>query len=244
MPEPRSQHATTADSTSIAPKLLLIPAGEFTMGNDAGREDERPAHRVFLPAFRAAVAPVTNAEYAHFVRATDAAPPRFAGDARFNADQQPVVGVSWFEAVAYCAWLTSLTGTPHRLPTEAERERAARGGISGDWPWIGGSLGMHPRYEEIARLDRPHAPSAACANAFGLSCMAENVHEWCSDWYDERYYHASPRVCPGGPASGRRRASRGGSWRHAIKFTRLSARSSIDPSFRYNDYGFRVYTGA
>ena len=240
MPEPH-QYATIADGVSIAPEMAVIPAGEFTMGNDGGREDERPAHRVSLPAFRAVVAPVTNAEYSRFVRATGAAPPRFAGDARFSADQQPVVGVSWFDAVAYCEWMTSLIGTRYRLPTEAERERAARGGASGDWPWEGEHLEAHPLYDQIARLDRPHAPSAACANDLGLWCMAENMHEWCSDWYDERYYHSSPRVCPGGPASGRRRASRGGSWRHAIKFTRISARSSIDPSFRYNDYGFRVY---
>jgi formylglycine-generating enzyme len=244
MPEPQIRYVTTADGVGAPPEMSLIPAGEFTMGNDSGREDERPAHRASLRAFRAAVAPVTNAEYSHFVRATDAVPPRFAGDARFSAGEQPVVGVSWFEAVAYCAWLASLTGTRYRLPTEAERERAARGGSGGDWPWDGEGLETHPRYEEIARLDRPHAPSAACANAFGLWCVAENVHEWCSDWYDERYYHASPRVCPAGPTSGRRRASRGGSWRHAIKFTRVSARSSIDPSFRYNDYGFRVYADA
>ena len=241
MDAPAVQYSTTNDRVSIAPpEMLLIPAGEFTMGNDAGREDERPAHRVCLSAFRAAVAPVTNTEYTRFARATAAAAPRFAEDARFNADQQPVVGVSWFEAVAYCDWLTSVTGTRYRLPTEAERERAARGG-GGDWPWEGQQRDAHPRYDEIARLDRPHAPSAACANALGLWCMAENVHEWCSDWYGERYYHSSPRVCPGGPATGLRRASRGGSWRHAIKFTRVSARSSIDPSFRYNDYGFRVY---
>src|ERR1700674_4561306 len=227
MPEPQVRYATTADGVSTVPEMLLIPAGEFVMGNDGGREDERPAHRVSLPAFRAAVAPVTNAEFRRFVRATDAAAPRFAGEARFNADGQPVVGVSWFEAVAYCAWLTSLLGTRYRLPTEAERERAARGGMSGDWPWAGEHADAHPHYEAIARLDRPHAPSAACANDLGLWCMGENVHEWCSDWYDERYYHASPRDRPDGPASGRRRASRGGSWRHAIKFARISARSSI-----------------
>ena len=242
--EPQPQYAAIAHGASIASEMLVIPAGEFTMGNDGGRADERPAHGVSLPAFRAAVAPVLNVEYSRFVRATGAAPPRFANDARFNAGEQPAVGVSWFEAVAYCEWLASMFGTRYRLPTEAERERAARGGGSGDWPWNGERPDAHPGYEAIARLDRPHAPSAACTNALGLWCMGDNVHEWCSDWYDERYYDSSPRVCPRGPTSGRRRASRGGSWRHAIKFTRISARSSIDPSFRYNDYGFRVYADA
>ena len=242
--ESQTECGAIVDGVSTSAEMLVIPAGEFTMGNDGGRADERPAHGVSLPAFRAAVAPVTNAEYSRFVGATGAAPPPFAGDPRFNAGEQPVVGVSWFEAVAYCKWLASLIGTRYRLPTEAERERAARGSSSGDWPWDGERPDSHPRYEAIARLDRPHAPSAACANTFGLWCMGENVHEWCSDWYDARYYDSSPRMCPGGPTTGRRRASRGGSWRHAIKFARVSARSSIDPSFRYNDYGFRVYADA
>jgi formylglycine-generating enzyme required for sulfatase activity len=72
--------------------------------------------------------------------------------------------------------------------------------------------------------------------------MAENVHEWCSDWYSASYYAVSPAHSPPGPRTGDRRASRGGSWRHSVKFTRINARSSIPPAFRYNDYGFRVYS--
>lgn len=229
--------------TDIAiPTIVAIPAGEFVMGNDAGRPDERPAHRVRVGAFRAAIAPVTNAEYARFVVATGAEPPRFHDDPRFNAGRQPVVGVSWFEAVAYCEWLSSVTGDRYRLPTEAEREYAARAGIeAADWPWAPDRIDAHPLYEQIARLDQPHAPAAACANPFGLRCMAENVHEWCGDWYRDAWYAASPADAPAGPPGGERRASRGGSWRHAIRFTRVSARSSIPPSLRYNDYGFRVY---
>ena len=85
---------------------------------------------------------------------------------------------------------------------------------------------------------------AGCANAFGLFCMADNVHEWCSDWYEPDYYTEAPRLAPTGPATGQRRASRGGSWRHQVKFTRVSARSSLPPDRRYSDYGFRLYADA
>jgi formylglycine-generating enzyme required for sulfatase activity len=90
-------------------------------------------------------------------------------------------------------------------------------------------------------LNEPHAPADACANGFGLRCMAENVHEWCADWYDKGWYARSPVANPRGPRSGKRRVSRGGSWRHSTKFTRVTARASLDPSFRYNDFGLRVY---
>src|SRR5207247_11381746 len=76
--------------------------------------------------------------------------------------------------------------------------------------------------------------------ASGIYTMADNVHEWCMDWYGKDYYKLSPARDPGGPETGSRRASGGGSWRHQIKVTRSSARSSLDPSFRYTDYGFRV----
>jgi formylglycine-generating enzyme required for sulfatase activity len=77
-------------------------------------------------------------------------------------------------------------------------------------------------------------------NGFGLFDMSEGVHEWCSDYYDYSYYSYSPERNPQGAASGTRRSSRGGSWRHKIKFSRCAARSSLPPSFRYADYGFRV----
>lgn len=234
----------------LLPEFVSIAAAEFVMGNDAGARDERPPHVVRLPAYRAAVSPVTNAEYERFVRATNAAPPRFADDARFNDPAQPVVGVSWFEAVAYCEWLSAQTGVRPdgrppgrcRLPTEAEREYASLGGLTGvDWPWSVTPEAQHPLAEEIACLDRPHPPTDRCANGYGLRCMAENVHEWCSDWYALDEYARSPINAPAGPPTGDRKSSRGGSWRHQVKFTRVTARASIPPSFRYNDFGFRVY---
>jgi iron(II)-dependent oxidoreductase len=219
----------------------LIPEGPFVMGDDAGRPDERPAHRVLVSAFRLALLPVTNREYAGFLAGTGHEPPRFWDDERFTAPGQPVVGVSWFDAVAYCAWLSSLTGRRFRLPTEAEREKAARGGLEGaQFPWgddPGPDGGRFPQ-------DAPRPAGLSAANGYGLFDMAYNVHEWCSDWYDPSYYAVSPERDPQGPPSGTRRTSRGGAWRHQIKVSRCSARSSLDPTFRYNDYGFRVATDA
>jgi formylglycine-generating enzyme required for sulfatase activity len=232
-------------STLLLPEMVLLPDGGYYMGNDAGRSDERPAHLVTLKRFHAAVRPVTNAEYRVFLSATDREPPPFIDDPRFSLPGQPVAGVNWHDASAYCRWLTAETGVRFRLPTEAEREFAARGGRADhNWPWGNQPPDARPELSEIAQLEQPHAPRPECANGFGLFCMADNVHEWCADWYAAGYYAASPQDSPRGPARGQRRASRGGSWRHQVKFTRVSARSSLNPNFRYNDFGFRVYADA
>jgi formylglycine-generating enzyme required for sulfatase activity len=222
---------------SVAVSTVLIPAGAFVMGDDAGRADERPAHEVYVSAFAMALLPVTNREYASFLAATGHEEPRFWHDARFSAPEQPVVGVSWHDAVAYCAWLSAATGRRWRLPTEAEREKACRGGIERrPYPW-GDDAG--PEGGRFAQ-DAPFAVGRSAPNGYGLLDMAYNVHEWCSDWYDANYYTRSPERDPQGPATGTRRASRGGAWRHQVKVSRCAARSSLDPSFRYNDYGFRL----
>ena len=226
----------------MIPELVSIRDGRFVMGDDHGRFDERPAHEVSIDACLLGRFPVTNREYASYLTDTGALEPRFWRDQCFAHPLQPVVGVSWFEAIAYCEWLTATTGQIHRLPTEAEREWAATGGIPGaryPWgahepalvgPWARGSAGQH----------QPLPVSGDSPNGFGLCHMADNVHEWCSDWWDPGYYGVSPMCNPQGPASGVRRASRGGAWRHDLKFSRCSARSSLSPDFRYNDYGFRV----
>jgi len=179
-----------------------------------------------------AIVPVTNAHYRRFLESAGHEPPRFWLDSRFNAADQPVVGVSWFDAVAYCDWLSRVTGGRWRLPTEAEREKAARGGESA----TDEDVAVNGRFEQAA----PFAVGLSKPNGYGLFDMTYNVHEWCSDWYGARYYESSPLEDPPGPPSGVRRASRGGAWRHQIKLSRGSARSSLDPTFRYNDYGVRV----
>ncbi|MEO8458157.1 MAG: formylglycine-generating enzyme family protein [Chloroflexota bacterium] len=220
-----------------APETVLIPAGPFTMGDNNARPDEAPAHTVILHAFRIAILPVTNAGYAPFLAATDHEPPRFWDDPAFSAPNQPVVGVSWPDAVAYCEWLSETTCRPFRLPTEAEWEKAARGGRASKYPWGDEPFdGNGGRFEQKASWEVGKAPP----NPYGIIDIGYNIHEWCGDWYDPNYYATSPASDPQGPPTGERRSSRGGAWRHAIKVSRCSARSSIPPDYRYNDYGFRL----
>ena len=190
------------------------------MGSEDGQDNERPVHRVWVDGFRLAECQVTNQEYASFMQASGAERPPLWDDANFNHPQQPVVAISWFEAARYCEWLSGKQGAHYRLPTEAEWERAASGGlVSPRTPWG----------ETVPAGEIPEGPLAGpwrtgCGrpNPYGLCDMGTVVHEWCADWRR-----------PG------RRASRGGSWRHAIRWSSPSASSSLPPTFRYSDYGFR-----
>jgi formylglycine-generating enzyme required for sulfatase activity len=172
---------------------------------------------------------VTNLDFDQFVSATGREPMPFRNADGFRAPLHPVTGVSWFDADAYCAWLARRTGRPFRLPCEAEWEFAARGGLDGKiFPWGDEPPQSRPDYAERWKCG-PEPVGTSAPNGYGLFDMCENVHEWCAEWFDE---------------ARTRRASRGGSWRHHIKISRCSARSSIPPEFRYADYGFRVACGA
>jgi sulfatase modifying factor 1 len=224
-----------------AVNIVFIPAGFFSMGTENGPENEMPRHRVWLDSFGIGRFPVTNREFKKYVLETNAPVPAFWSDAVFSDPEQPVVGVSWNNAVSYCEWLSGRIGKNFRLPTEAERERAARGNQEGFlYPW-GDEL---PSERPFAGYDPmtggPERVGLNSSNGFGLYDMSEGVHEWCSDYYDPGYYRYSPGKNPQGPAAGERRVSRGGSWRHRIKFSRCAARSSLPPTFKYADYGFRL----
>jgi formylglycine-generating enzyme required for sulfatase activity len=211
--------------------LIRIPGGEFQMGQENGRDDERPAHRVTVAPFLLCRFQTTNAHWEAFRKAAGREKVEFAHETA------PATLVNWFDAMAYCHWLSGEWGRHVRLPTEAEWEFAARGGVEGKlYPW-----GDAPRvYDARLWQHGPEPVAAAEPNGYGLFDMCENVHEWCSDWYDAGYYAVSPGENPQGPERGVRRASRGGAWRHHVKFSRCAARSSIPPEFRYADYGFRV----
>ncbi|PYM18334.1 MAG: hypothetical protein DMD81_06270 [Candidatus Rokuibacteriota bacterium] len=208
-------------------RWVHVPAGEFTMGWNDGHPCERPMHRVWLDAFVIAATPVTNAEFAGYVAAAGTAPPPFWTRPEFAKPDQPVVGVSWDDAVAFAAWSGA------RLPTEAEWERAARGGVEGArYPWGNAKPnGLFPA---------PPIVPATPANAFGLTDLSGVCHEWCADWFDESAYTEAPARNPSGPTTGTRRVSRGGAWRHADPWSPVAHRSSLPPHLRYSDYGIRL----
>jgi sulfatase modifying factor 1 len=240
MPHGKIESAAPARIVFTEPRTVPIPEGWFLMGSETGQDNERPVHRVWVDAFEFAECQVTNAEYAQFLASTQHGKPLHWHDPVFSHPDQPVVAPSWFDAVAYCDWLSEKTGHRYRLPTEAEWERAARGGVEQQlYPWGNAPLESLENYSSRWK----HAPELvgrAEQNSFGLFDIGANVHEWCSDWFDASYYANSPERNPQGPPQGTRRASRGGSWRHATKVSRCAARSSIPPDFHYADYGFRV----
>jgi formylglycine-generating enzyme required for sulfatase activity len=169
--------------------------------------------------------PVTHREYAAFLSAERGPAPPWWSDPAFDAPQQPVVGVTWDEAAAYAAWLGEVAGGRWRLPTVAEWEHACRGGLAAPaCAW-----GDAPPPGEIpdGPLAGPWEAGRGRPNGYGLLDMGTIVHEWCADWADDA---RSPR----------RRASRGGSWRHAVRWSGPQAASSLPPDRRYSDYGFRV----
>jgi sulfatase modifying factor 1 len=219
-------------ATHLDPEdLVPLPGGAFLMGQNDGRDEERPAHLVTVAPFRLSRYQVTSAHYAAFRP--------FA----FDCATLPVTSVNWFDAMEFCAWLAAKWQLDVRLPTEAEWEFAARGGTEQRlYPWGDDPVTSRDNYARRWQTG-PEPVATSAPNGYGLYDMCENVHEWCSDWFDAGYYAASPADNPPGPASGTRRASRGGAWRHHIKIARCAARSSIPPEFRYADYGFRIAAG-
>jgi formylglycine-generating enzyme required for sulfatase activity len=227
----------------VNPDMVIIPAGSFLMGSDQGQENEQPVRRVWIDAFAIGKFPVTNREYKIYVEDNAAPAPPFWTEPMFAHPEKPVVGITWDDTTAYCGWLNECLGRVFRLPTEAEWERAVRGRREDAlYPWGDEPPWQRPYPGFDSKTGGPQQVGAGEPNGFGVYDMSEGVHEWCSDYFDYNYYRYAPEKNPQGPASGQRRASRGGSWRHRIKFSRCAARSSLPPAFKYADYGFRIAT--
>src|SRR5688500_2914178 len=225
--------ASASMARILAPAVVHVPGGRFRMGSERGRPDERPVREVDVGGFALGRTPVTRAQYAAFLSSGLAEAPPWWHDAEFAHPDQPVVGVNWFDASSYASWLTSALGGLWRLPTEAEWERAARGGLD-QAPTAWGAA-LPPGEVPDGPLRAPWPVGRGSPNGFGLCDMGTIVHEWCADWYAPETLATDERE--GAPA---RRASRGGSWRHRVRWSPPSARSSLPPAFRYADYGFRV----
>jgi formylglycine-generating enzyme required for sulfatase activity len=219
--------------------MVLIPEGWFWMGSENRFAWESPRHRVWVDAFEIGRTAVTRRDYGEFLTHTKYEEPAGWNDPEFRDPDQPVVGVSWFAAMAYCEWLSKLDAQKYRLPTEAEWEKACRGGIEGaEYTWGDEPPSTIEYFRGEWKAPRPARQWRP--NGYGLFNIGDNVHEWCSDWYGENYYAVSPERNPAGPEEGTRKVSRGGSWRHQIKASRAAHRSSLPPAYRYTDYGLRI----
>lgn len=229
--------------TKVTPhgvELVLVPGGRFKMGSPESEKladpDERPQHTVELASFWLARTPVTNAQYGEYLKANPQAPmPTYWGDRQHNQDQQPVVGVSWDDAKAYCRWAGL------RLPTEAEWEHACRAGATTRY-WSGNGeedlklVGWYGRNSGW----RLHAVAEMEANRFGLYDMHGNVYEWCEDVFES--YEVKPRAGDGlrhEPVDGAFRVVRGGNFRDEPRSTRSAYRLDRLPDSRTFDVGFR-----
>jgi sulfatase modifying factor 1 len=218
-------------------QMRLIPAGEFQMGSNDGEDNEKPIHTVYLDAFYIDIYEVTNAQYKVFMDATKHNPPLYWNDQNFNDPKQPVVGVSWNDATAYAKWAVK------RLPTEAEWEKSARGGLVGKkYPW--GDDVTHDNANDDGTGGKDvweyTSPVGSFApNGYGLYDIAGNAWEWCADFSDNNYYASSPKSNPTGPASGSYRVLRGGGWNDSFFAFRVASRTGLTPSKTLDYIGFR-----
>lgn len=224
--------------SAVYPRMVEIPSGSFTMGSrkaDATCLDEQPAHKVCLSrTFSMSVCEITNAQYEAF-------DPSHRRDTVFSyRDDDPVVNVSWYDAMDYCRYLSRVSGKTFRLPTEAEWEYACRAGTASAYHTGNELPAEYLKHQQTERNLVPVSLQAGKtpANAYGLHDMHGNVEEWCLDWYGP--YCAKNQTDPRGPLKGEFRVTRGGSHNTPVEYLRSASRSAALPCDAHNQIGFRV----
>ena len=252
VPEPEA--AVEVAAAFVEPRtglrFLHVPGGRFEMGAEDLWEACKPVHTVRVSPFWLAETPVTNAQYRVFVEATGHRQPGRRRDRRFSADEQPVVAVSWEDAAAFCRWLAGECGRPVQLPSEAQRELAARGEESRDYPWGDEEPDASRAVFGLDRGSGQPAPVGsvpAGRGPFGHLDLAGNVWEWCADGWDAKAYAAragrevtDPVVQEGQESLRPLRALRGGCWLDGARSLRSALRGGGAAVVRYDDFGFRA----
>ncbi len=223
------------------PEMVALPGGTFLMGSpddeDGRYDNEGPQHEVTISPFAIGRYPVTFDEYGAFCGATGRAQPPDEG---WGRARRPVINVDWHDALAFCHWLSGVTGSSYRLPTEAEWEYACRAGTVGA-TYAQNGLG-HDDIAWWARNSggRTQTVGGKQPNGWGLHDTLGNVWEWCADGL--RTYDQTPMVDPVG-RQGPRRAVRGGSWYDSARGVRAARRYAFAPGRRNNNLGFRCARG-
>jgi len=254
-----------AAQTAAPEGMASVPAGKFWMGRTQtfffdtiggiprDRMDDIPANNVYLDAFSIDKYEVTNADYSRFVQATGARAPWHWPEAQMPKGEErfPVYNVNWYEATDYCKWAGK------RLPTEAEWEKAARGGLDrARYSWgdadvssteqnlfnqAGQRTTNVPVPAVLGRLS-PLPVGSVAPNGYGLFDVIGNVAEWTNDWYDSNYYPFMPKLNPRGPETARYKSVRGAGWADPAgegDLKMVSYRNFADPDMRSSTIGFR-----
>lgn len=218
-------------------KMVYIPAKEFKMGSN----DEKPVHIVYLDGYWIGKTEVTFVQYNLFCAESGFTSPKDEG---WGQGERPVINVDWKNVITYCRWLSKKTGLFFRLPTEAEWEKAARGGNHSKGYKYSGS----DKVSEVAWYDKnsgnkTHHVGQKNPNEIGIYDMSGNVSEWCSDWFRETYYQNSPKKNPKGPYTGQGRVTRGGDWYNDAQDAQTAKRFWSWPHVADRIQGFRLALG-